>query len=95
LGPTLAAYDAVLQAGPVDFVGNRLHGGIRALQKGRRALILSLDNRAAEIARDTCLPVISLENGLTALDDWLRRPDPIEIVLPKPAIAAWREQFMR
>jgi polysaccharide pyruvyl transferase WcaK-like protein len=95
LGPTLAAYDAVLQAGLVDFVGNRLHGGIRALQKGRRALILSLDNRAAEIARDTCLPVISLENGLTALDDWLGRPDPIEIVLPKPAIAAWREQFMR
>jgi hypothetical protein len=41
------------------------------------------------------LPVISLENGLTALDDWLRCPAPIEIVLPKPAIAAWREQFMR
>lgn len=95
LGPTLAAYDAVLAAGDVDFVGNRLHGGIRALQHGRRALILTLDNRAAEIARDTNLPVASLCEGPAALARRLRRPDPIEIALPEAAIAAWRAQFPR
>jgi hypothetical protein len=93
LGPTLAAYDAVLRAGDVDFVGNRLHGGIRALQHARRALILSVDNRATEIARDTGLPVMSLSTGMDALRRQIRRPDPLEIHLPHGAIADWRGQF--
>ena len=93
LGPTLAAYDAALAAGDVDFVGNRLHGGIRALQHTRRALILSVDNRATEIARDTGLPVMSLTEGMEALRARIRQPDPIEITLPHDAIADWRGQF--
>jgi len=94
LGPTLAAYDELL-SDPVgiDFVGNRLHGGVRALQHGRRALILSVDNRASEIARDTNLPVISLASGLESVRDRLRSPRPIEIRLPIDAINEWRSQF--
>jgi hypothetical protein len=42
----------------VDFVGARLHGGIRALQRGRRTLTIALDNRAREIAGDTGMPVV-------------------------------------
>ena len=40
-------------------VGTRLHAGIRALQKGNQALILSVDNRATEINKDINIPVIS------------------------------------
>ena len=94
LGPTLAAYDELL-AEPlgVDFIGNRLHGGVRALQHGRRALILSVDNRASEIARDTNLPVMSLSDGLSAVRDRIRNPQTIEIQLPVEQIREWRHQF--
>lgn len=94
LGPTLAAYDELLSSEDApDFVGNRLHGGIRALQHGRRAMIFSVDNRASEIARDTNLPVVSLSEGLDAIRDRIRSPRPIEIRLPTDTIAQWRAQF--
>src|SRR5262249_10864437 len=57
--PTLKGYDRFLDENDVDFIGTRLHSGIRALQRGKRALVLAIDNRAAEIAKDTGLPVVS------------------------------------
>ena len=53
------ALDSALADESTDFLGTRLHGGIRALQHGRRASIIAIDNRASEIARDTRLPVVS------------------------------------
>ena len=50
---TLEAYDAVLALDDLDYVGTRLHAGIRALSKGRRSLIISIDNRAECISADT------------------------------------------
>lgn len=93
VGPTLAAYDALLARGEIDFVGNRLHGGIRALQHGRRALILEVDNRAREIARDTGLPTLPVAAGAGALAARLAAPQPIRLTLPRDAIARWRAQF--
>lgn len=55
-----------------EFVGTRLHGGIRAMQLGKRVTIIGIDNRAVEIGRDTGLNVIergdiaSLKNRLTS-----------------------------
>ena len=60
--PTLERYDALLAKGGVDYVGTRLHAGIRALQKGIRTLILAVDNRAIEIGKDVNLNVIRREN---------------------------------
>jgi polysaccharide pyruvyl transferase WcaK-like protein len=34
------------------YVGTRLHGGIFSMQHGVSALIIQVDNRAAEIAKD-------------------------------------------
>lgn len=59
--PSLEAYNAFLDSEEVDFVGTRLHGGIRALQKGHRTLIIGIDNRAIEIHKDTGLPVLNQE----------------------------------
>lgn len=95
LGPTLSDFDALLASeGSLDFVGNRLHGGVRALQHNRRAVILSVDNRASEIARDTNLPVVKLTDGLDRLKSAINTPDPIEISLPVDKIAAWKSQFL-
>ncbi len=76
----------------VDFVGARLHGGIRALQRGRRALIVPVDNRAAEISKSTVLPVASRDEP-EAIERWILDPQPTRIVLPWSAIAQWKAQF--
>lgn len=46
----------------IDYVGTRLHGKIRVLNREKRAIILAVDNRAIEIANDTALPVVRRED---------------------------------
>ncbi|WP_293701168.1 MULTISPECIES: polysaccharide pyruvyl transferase family protein [unclassified Sphingopyxis] len=89
---TVQAYDQFLIEHDVDFIGTRLHGGIRALQKGRRALILSIDNRAAEMGRDTGLPVLPRSDP-AAIGTWIVGAPPLTITLPDNAIASWKRQF--
>lgn len=48
LEPDLAQYKLFLQNNDVDYVGTRLHGGVYAMQQKKRAIILSVDNRAKE-----------------------------------------------
>jgi hypothetical protein len=92
LDANLAAYDAALDALEVDVIGTRLHGGIRALQRGRRAAILEVDNRAAEMSRDTGL--LTLRRGATAaLAAWIDEPRATRIQMPWEAIREWKAQF--
>lgn len=88
----LDSYNRVLADTEVDVIGTRLHGGIRALQYSRRALILSVDNRAAELARSSGMPVVE-RSDLAAIRDWIDGSDPVSISLPWDAIAAWKGQF--
>jgi polysaccharide pyruvyl transferase WcaK-like protein len=90
--PTLERYNSVLRNGDVDVIGSRLHGGIRAMQLGRRALIFAVDNRAREIARGTNLPVLE-RTELEKAKDWILNPAPITITLPVDAINHWKNQF--
>lgn len=95
LRPTLEGFDSLLAgATPVDYVGTRLHAGIRALQKKRRSLIVSIDNRAKEISRDTGLPILERQeiNRLTDILEGELRPN---ISLPEDAIRSWCKQFVR
>lgn len=57
--PSLEGYDTFLDARPVDFIGTRLHGGMRALQHKRRTVIIGIDNRALELHRDFNIPVLN------------------------------------
>ncbi len=69
--PSLAAYDELLWGlqGDLDYVGTRLHGGIRALQAGRRALIAEVDHRTSEMAKSCRLPTVDAADwdGLTGM----------------------------
>lgn len=89
---TCRAYSRFLDDEDVDFVGTRLHGGIRALQKRRRALILSIDNRAAEIGSDTGLPVVPRSDG-KKVEAWIEAGAPTTLQLPQDAIDYWKAQF--
>lgn len=89
---TVKSYDKFLESHDTDFIGTRLHGGIRALQKGRRALILSIDNRAAEMGKDTGLPVLPRSDS-AAIAKWIGGAPAPSINLPHEAINAWKKQF--
>jgi polysaccharide pyruvyl transferase WcaK-like protein len=57
----LVAFDDFLDRERPDYVGTRLHGGIRALSRGCRTLIISIDNRARAMGAETGLPTIERE----------------------------------
>ena len=90
---TLKDYDAVLTQDDLDYVGTRLHAGIRALSKGHRSLIISIDNRAACISADTGLPIVKREDVPIALADRINSDVETNIVLPWESISRWKGQF--
>jgi hypothetical protein len=90
--PDVAEYDRLLAQEDVDFVGARLHGGIRALQHGRRALVIPVDNRATEIGKSTLLPVLPRDD-LEAIERWIDHPRPTRITMPWNEIDRWKAQF--
>ena len=93
IAPNLAAYDAFLRSGPVDVVGTRLHGTIRGLHHGRRALVVEIDNRARDIGAETGLPTITRADVLTGLEARLRGPIPPKLTLPEANIHRFLDQF--
>ncbi len=75
---------------PFDYIGTRLHGGIRCLQSRRRSLILEIDNRAAEIARDTGLPTLPRDD-FKAIEGWIDGSAPVSLRLPRAEMERWKQ----
>ncbi|MBK1987102.1 polysaccharide pyruvyl transferase family protein [Sphaerospermopsis aphanizomenoides BCCUSP55] len=75
-----------------DYIGTRLHGGIKCLLSCRRSLILEIDNRAAEIAKDTGLPTVK-RGEIDKIKNWIISPSMTEIYLDPEPIKQWRSQF--
>lgn len=92
LPPNLEAYDRLLLAGSIDYVGTRLHGGIRALQHGVRTFILAIDNRAKELHRSVNLPII-MPDEFHRLEEVVHSPHDVTIQLPEAAISKFLGQF--
>jgi polysaccharide pyruvyl transferase WcaK-like protein len=94
LPPSLQAFDALLASqGSLDYVGTRLHAGIRALQHRRRTTIIAIDNRATEMGKDFGLPVIP-RTETAALADVIGTSRETNIQLPWEAIRQWKSQFV-
>ncbi len=90
----LDSYEKFLMHKNVDYIGLRLHGGILALNYKRRSIIISIDNRAEEIHRDTGLPIIPREKIGNLLNDAICRELKIRIDLPWDDINKWKQQFI-
>lgn len=90
IDPSLHGYDELLKSDrSLDYVGNRLHGGIRALQHGRRAIIVEIDNRAQEMGADFNLPTVErtdFERLKLMIDGGLD----IDVRPPQENIARWK-----
>lgn len=93
LAPTLAAYDAFLKCHTdVDYVGTRLHGGIRALQHGRRTMIIAIDNRAREMGANYGLPVHERDD-MSSLTNIVAKPFTTDIRIDEDSINRFLGQF--
>lgn len=77
----------------LDYVGTRLHAGVWCLEHQLPSLILAVDNRAAEIGRDTGLPVIA-RGDEDLLAKWHAGQSQGVIQLPLDAISTWKERLV-
>jgi hypothetical protein len=90
--PRLSKYDRVLDTMDCDYIGTRLHAGIRAIQRQRRALILSVDNRAKEISRDIGLNVLERDN-YSGIKRFINDTYVTNLNIPFEDISRWKAQF--
>jgi hypothetical protein len=91
--PKLGKYDECLKSMDCDYIGTRLHAGIRAIQQGKRALVLAVDNRASEIAKDINLNV-KLRSDALSISEFISGKYKTDIVIPIDEIKRWKAQFL-
>jgi len=94
LGGNLFAFNQILEdkSLSLEYIGTRLHAGIRALQKKRRSIIIGIDNRSKEIAKDSNLKII-FRKDINYLDDAINNNFNTEIALKENNIKTWKRQF--
>lgn len=94
VNPNLKSYDFFLDNNDCDYIGTRLHGGIRALQKGRRTVIIGIDNRAIEKQKDFNLPVVN-RSEISTIEAVINNDLTLNISLPLENINRWKNQFVK
>lgn len=92
LAPNLESYDEFLNNNSCDYVGTRLHGGIRALQKLKRTFIIGIDNRALEM-KEINLPIINREN-IEILEEKINKDERLNLKINVKKIMEWKNQFI-
>ena len=95
LHPSLEDFDRVLAEGDIEYIGTRLHAGIRALNHKRRALIFAVDNRAIEMGKSVHLPVVERKLAVEYLQEYMSGEHPSKITIPQNEIEQWKAQFNR
>lgn len=76
-----------------DYFGTRLHCGIYCLNHGIRSMIVTIDNRAADIQVDTNIPAIERERLPFDMERLIENPRSTEIHIPEDNIIRWKRQF--
>jgi polysaccharide pyruvyl transferase WcaK-like protein len=92
LGGNLAQFNNLLENLDIDYIGTRLHAGIRAIQKSVRSIIIGVDNRAEEKSKDFNLKVLSRDK-IKQLDDIIKSEFATEISINEKNIQQWKNQF--
>ncbi len=77
-----------------NYIGTRLHCGIRCMQLQQPALIIGIDNRAVEIANDTLIPVVK-RNDVETIETWMKGGQIFntQTTIPHHEISRWKAQF--
>ncbi len=93
LGRSLKSLEEIFCDEKVDYVGTRLHAGIRALNLGKRSFILGVDNRSIEMGKDIGMPIVKIET-LGELESLINSPYNLRLKIPHEEISNWRQQFL-
>ena len=95
LKPSLFSFEEFLEdkSQSVDYIGTRLHAGIKALQKFRRTIIIGIDNRAIEKSKDFNIFVIPRKK-IYLLKKLVFKQIKMDIKIPESNIKKWKEQFL-
>lgn len=83
--------EAALQ--DAEFIGTRLHAGVKALQNGRPTLILAVDNRAKEISKSTGLHVADRADTLAIHRSVTGETVPPALTMNQESIQLWKSQY--
>lgn len=92
ISPTLEYYNKFLDEVDCDFVGTRLHAGIKAMQKKKRSIIISVDNRARDMAQSYGLHVLENKN-IDLLEKKINQEFETDIHIDEERIQEFLEQF--
>lgn len=94
--PSLVAYKEFLEENwqNLDYIGTRLHAGIYAMQRNIRSLIIGIDNRALEIAKDVKINVLPRQE-IENIADFVKRPQPNSLILPEQNIEQWKDTLRK
>lgn len=76
-----------------DYFGTRLHCGIYCLNHKIRSMIVTIDNRAADIQKDTNIPTVDREKLPLEMEKLIIEPRATEIHIPEENIKHWKQQF--
>lgn len=95
VGPSLKQYDELLDSKiNIDYVGTRLHAGIRAMQKKRRSIIIGIDNRALEKQKDFNINVIDRKD-IDLLPEFINSNIQTKLTIDFDSINRWKQQFLQ
>ncbi len=93
LNHDLAELNNLVSSIRLNYIGNRLHGGIQCLAYKHPAMTISIDNRAAEMGKSINLNVTG-RNNYSLLEKWIRNEYiPPLLTLPHQGIEQWQKQF--
>ena len=91
----METYCKLMREEKLDYVGTRLHGGVMALNFKKRSIVIAIDNRAAEIGKDTGLPILYRNEIAEKLEDRICSSWATRIDMPLDNIKVWKEQFVQ
>lgn len=91
--PSLENYEDFLKTNECDFIGTRLHAGIKAMQEFHRSIIIIVDNRARSIKRDNNIVAIERDDIESELEAKINSSFSTKINLDQDAIETWKKQF--
>lgn len=91
--PTLEAYEKILKKDDIEYVGTRLHAGIYAMRHNIRSIIVSIDNRAKDMAETYNLNIID-RNDMKKLEKKINSKFKTDVRINTNAINEWKRQFL-
>ena len=94
ISPHLEVFDRFLNSNSeLDYVGTRLHAYIRAVQHGKRAINIVVDDRGKEMGEDFNLTIVH-RGEWEKLEQLIEYPFETKITVPQERIYLWKKQFI-